>query len=388
MLFHHVDAVRVFPYNMFCGVSSLVASLFVYKTKTDERMTTIFRLIQFLKAIFPLSLFALWIFSGFSYAYAEDNDQPSLNLTVPQHHENKARQELEHVDKNMQGQIPDREPKRAQDMPTDQSKMQKKGDLSLNARLTDKGADIAKGLIWRIYEPIYGVDNKLPLVAFSEGGSAHFSLDPGSYIVHVSFGQANAMRRVTVQAEQKLFETLVLDAGGIKLNATMPEGKINPKYLRFSIYSDDSENDDTALILADVKPGEVVRLKSGSYHIVSNYGSANAISRSDIRVDAGKITEATMQHHAALITLKLVRQEGGEALADTSWSITNDAGDIIRETVGAYATLVLAEGDYIAIAKNKDQIYQKEFSVASGHDQDVDVVTTAKNAPPVDDEMD
>lgn len=390
MLFHHVDVVRVFLYNMFYKVSSSdkLRACYVSNAKTYERMTTIFRLKQLSMAIFPLSLFAFWIFFGFFYAYAEDNTQPQLNLTIPQHHDNKAKQELDHSDPNTPGQTPNSEPSQPQNMPTDQSKMQPKGDLSLNARLTDKGADIAKGLIWRIYEPIYGVDNKLPLVASSEGGSAHFSLDPGSYIVHVSFGQANAMRRVTIQTEQKVFETLVLDAGGLKLNASMPEGKINSKYLRFSIYSDDSENDDTALILGDVKPGEVVRLKSGSYHIVSNYGSANAISRSDIRVDAGKITEATMQHHAALITLKLVRQEGGEALADTSWSITNDAGDIIRETVGAYATLVLAEGDYIAIAKNKDQIYQKEFSVTSGHDQDVDVVTTAKNFPPVDDSMD
>lgn len=358
-----------------------------FNAKLYERMTTIFRLKRFAVAIFPLSLFVLWSLAGFFYAYAEDK-QPELNLTVPQHHENKAKQVLEPGDKNSTGQTPNQQPKQPQNLPTDQSKLQQKGDLSLNARLTDKGADIAKGLIWRIYEPIYGVDNKLPLVASSEGGSAHFSLDPGSYIVHVSFGHASAMRRVTIRTDQKAVETLVLDAGGLKLNASMPEGKINPKYLRFSIYSDDSENDDTALILADVKPGEVVRLKAGSYHIVSNYGSANAISRSDIRVDAGKITEATMQHHAALITLKLVRQEGGEALADTSWSITNDAGDIIRETVGAYATLVLAEGDYIAIAKNKDQIYQKEFSVTSGRDQDVDVVTTAQNLPPVDDSMD
>lgn len=360
----------------------------MFNAKTYERMTTIFRLKQFSRAFFPLSLFALWSFFGFFDAYAEDNKQPELNLTAPQRYDNKAEQELEHGGKNAPMQTPDQEQKQQQNMPTDQSKIQQKGDLSVTARLTDKGADIEKGLTWRIYEPIYGVDNKLPLVASSEGGGAHFLLDPGSYIVHVSFGQANAMRRVTIRAEQKVFETLVLDAGGLKLNASMPEGQINAKYLRFSIYSDDSENDDTALILADVKPGVVVRLKSGSYHIVSNYGSANAISRSDIRVDAGKITEATMQHHAALITLKLVRQEGGEALADTSWSITNDAGDIIRETVGAYATLVLAEGDYVAIAKNKDQIYQKEFSVTSGHDQDVDVVTTAKNLPPVDDSMD
>lgn len=261
-------------------------------------------------------------------------------------------------------------------------------ELDLSAKLTDKGEDVTDGLIWRVFQPIYGVDNKLPLVATSNGGNAHFNLQPGSYIIHVSFGRAYAMKRVSLEHGQKLSENMVLNAGGLELNATIPEGKINPQYLKFSIYSDDSENDDTALILSDVDAGKIIRLKAGTYHIVSNYGTANATSRSDIRVDAGKITEATMQHHAALVTLKLVRQEGGEALADTSWSITNDAGDIVRETVGAYASLVLAEGEYIAIAKNKDQIYQKVFTVTSGHDEDVDVIANAQSTEPIDDSMD
>lgn len=305
---------------------------------------------------------------------AEDN-VPNINLEFPQEAEKNSNAER---------------PAGASDLtkPVAEQTAQKQTELILNARLTEKSEDISQGLIWRIFQPVYGVDNKLPLVATVDGGTAHVNLEPGSYIVHVSFGRASVMKRVTVELGQKLSETLVLDAGGLELNATLPEGKINPQYLRFTIYSDDSENDDTALILSDVKPGVVVRLKAGSYHIVSYYGTANAVSRSDIRVEAGKITEATMQHHAALVTLKLVRQEGGEALADTSWSITNDSGDIVRETVGAYASLVLTEGDYVAIAKNKDQIYQKTFSVASGHDQDVDVVVSAENTPPIDDSMD
>ncbi|MDD9330949.1 MAG: carboxypeptidase regulatory-like domain-containing protein, partial [Bartonella sp.] len=49
---------------------------------------------------------------------------------------------------------------------------------------------------------------------------------------------------------------------------------------------------------------------------------------------------------------------------------------------------VLVEGDYIAIAKNKDQIYQRFFSVVSGHDEDVSVIADVKNIQRVDDSMD
>ncbi len=61
--------------------------------------------------------------------------------------------------------------------------------------------------------------------------------------------------------------------------------------------------------MPDVKPDTIIRLNSGTYHVVSNYGSANAIIRADIRVEAGKLTEATVQHRAAEVVLKLVREK-------------------------------------------------------------------------------
>ncbi|WP_455475259.1 carboxypeptidase regulatory-like domain-containing protein [Bartonella sp. B17] len=251
--------------------------------------------------------------------------------------------------------------------------------LVLHARLTDSGENITKGLIWRIYAPTLGIDKKLPLIATYEGGSARFDLEPGSYLIHVSFGHASAVHHVNLESGQNLIKNFKLDAGGVILNATLLNGAIDEKELRFTIYEDEKENDDTGVILSDIKPQSIVRLKAGHYHVTSYYGSINAIVHSDIQVDAGKITGVTLEHQAAQITLKLVRQEGGEALADTSWSITNDSGDIVYETVGAYVSLVLAEGGYIAIAKNKDQIYQKVFSVISGHDEDVSVVANMQN---------
>ena len=131
-----------------------------------------------------------------------------------------------------------------------------------------------------------------------------------------------------------------------------------------------------ALIIPDVSPNSIVRLNSGTYHVVSTYGSVNAVIRSDIRVEAGKLTEATVEHHAAELTMKLVREAGGEAIADTSWSILSGSGDPMREMVGAFASMVLAEGDYTIIAKNRDRIYQRDFTVVGGRNQDVEVLAT------------
>ncbi len=260
--------------------------------------------------------------------------------------------------------------------------------LILNARLINSHPDIEKGLVWRVYAPILGIDNKLPLVATYKGGSARFDLEPGSYLVHVSFGHMSAVRHIRLENGQSLVKNFNLEAGGVILNATLLNGVMNEKELRFTIYEDEKENDDTGVILSNVKPQSVVRLKAGRYHVASHYGSINATARSDIQVDAGKMTEVTLEHQAAQIVLKLVRQEGGEALADTSWSLANDSGDIVYETVGAYVSLVLAEGEYIAIAKNKDKIYQKVFSVVSGHDEDISVVANEQNMQRIDEDVD
>ena len=96
------------------------------------------------------------------------------------------------------------------------------------------------------------------------------------------------------------------------------------------------------------------------------------------RVEAGKLTEATVEHHAAELTMKLVREPGGEAIADTSWSILTDSGDPITETVGAFASMVLAEGDYTIIAKNRDRIYQQDFTVEAGQNQEVEVIANGR----------
>ena len=260
------------------------------------------------------------------------------------------------------------------------------GQLTLVAQLTEKGAEITRGLMWRVFKPEAGPDGKLPLVASSQGGTTTFELEPGSYLVHAAFGRAGATKRITVGREARR-ESLVLDAGGLTLNAVLSGGvSLRPEKLRFAIYeAEPNASGDRALIAPDVKPNTVVRLNAGVYHVISTYGSANAVIRSDIRVEAGKLTEAMVEHRAAELTMKLVRENGGEAIADTAWSIITESGDPIRESVGAFASMVLAEGEYTVVAKNRDRIYQRDFTVEAGQDQEVEVLAAdAAPAPSSD----
>jgi hypothetical protein len=250
-------------------------------------------------------------------------------------------------------------------------------DIAMEAKLTSEGEAVKEGLSWRVFSPIPGADGKLPMLASSEGGSAEFHLVPGEYFVNVAFGRAGVTKKLNVPSSGNVQkQVLILDAGGFVLNAIAGADKqISGNQLKFSVYSSDARPDgERGLVMADIKPNTVVRLNAGTYHVVSEYGNVNAVVRADIQVEAGKLTEATLQHQAAQITLKLVSDNGGEAIADTAWSVLNGGGDVVNESVSAFSTMVLAEGEYTAIARNKDKVYQRNFKVTSGRDSDVEVL--------------
>ena len=250
--------------------------------------------------------------------------------------------------------------------------------IRVEALLTDASEPMKEGLTWRIFSPIPGPDGKLPRLASAEGGAPDFELAPGEYFVHVAFGRAGVTKKLAVPASGAVEkQSLVLNAGGLVLNAVSgSDARIPAAKLTFKIYKADDSVDieQQQLVVENVRPNTIIRLNAGTYHIVSSYGNVNAVIRSDIRVEAGKLTEAIIQHRAAQVTLKLVSEPGGEAIADTAWSILTSAGDVVSESVGAFPTIVLAEGQYAAVARNKDKVYQRDFEVMAGNDGDVEVL--------------
>ncbi|SOE08322.1 hypothetical protein SAMN05877838_0033 [Hoeflea halophila] len=249
--------------------------------------------------------------------------------------------------------------------------------VRMQAALTEDGDPLNYGLTWRVFHPAPGPDGKLPLLATSEGGSAEFEFEPGDYFLHVAFGRAGVTKKLTIPKDGPIeTQHIVMEAGGLMLNAVSGiDARIPSSQLVFNIYkAEEGIDGEQQLVVENVKPNTIVRLNSGTYHIISEYGSVNAVIRSDIRVEAGKLTEAVIQHRAAQLTLKLVSEPGGEAIADTAWSILTSGGDVVSESVGAFPTIVLAEGEYTAIARNKNKVHQRDFTVIAGRNSDVEVL--------------
>ncbi|MBY6242286.1 hypothetical protein [Methylosinus sp. Sm6] len=262
--------------------------------------------------------------------------------------------------------------------------------LRLSAVLTaGDRAPVRSGLVWRIFEEAPGGDGARKLVAETREAAPTQPLPDGVYIVHAAFGLAGATRRVVIEGAN-VSERLVLNAGGLKLIDTLGETPIPAQRLSISIFVPERGNSEAKLVLANARAGEVLCLPEGAYHIVStlldtsqgSQGDNNAtisVVNADLRVTAGRLIEATLRHRAATMTLKLVNQPGGEALANTSFSVLTPGGDVIRELIGAFPSLVLAEGEYVAIARREGKTYQTTFKVQTTQDRDVEILTQAES---------
>jgi hypothetical protein len=257
------------------------------------------------------------------------------------------------------------------------------GSFALEAHLTADSPPIAAGLTWRVFDSDPNPDGKLKLIGEAHGGSVRLTLKPGVYFVHVAYGRAGATKKVTVDGRIP-GDSVVLNAGGLRLLALVGHDQpLNASDVNFDIYAPDEDgSDERILLVANAPASEVIGLNAGTYHVVCRYGDANAVVRADIRVEAGKLTEAAVYQKAARLTLKLVEEHGGEALADTSWSVMTASGESVVDSVGAFPTVVLAAGDYTAIARHDGKTFERTFAVESGLNRDVEVLANESSAPP------
>jgi hypothetical protein len=259
----------------------------------------------------------------------------------------------------------------AQGQPAAQAAPAGGSQLSLAAVFQGENRAITTGLVWRVYA--VEAEAITRLVAESRASAPVIPLPAGEYVVHAAYGLASAARKVLVGSGTTA-ERVPIGAGALVVKGGIGDQPIPPARQQISVFIPAPGNSESRLLTSSLASGEALRLPEGVYHVVSTYGGSNSIVRADLRVASGKVTQAHMHHRAATLTLKLVSQPGGEARANTQWSILTPGGDVIRELIGAFPSLTLAEGEYVAIARNDGRAYQGEFRVRSGLDRDVEVV--------------
>lgn len=248
-------------------------------------------------------------------------------------------------------------------------------EIGAIVRLTRDSPPLLTDVIWRIFGETPGSNGQLPLIAEFEGGNMRLALPPGNYLLHVSYGRAGVAKRITVGRRSHV-EDIALNAGGVRLNAFVgTDNPLGSGQVSFEIYTEEGEEGgDRALVVPNAAPGRIIPLNAGIYYIVSRYGGSNAVVRAEITVEPGKVTEATVYHKAARVTLKLVSARGGEALANTAWSVVTPGGDTVVDSVGAFPTVILTAGEYTAVARHEGRLYEQTFTVEPDINRDVEVI--------------
>lgn len=251
--------------------------------------------------------------------------------------------------------------------------------VTLVALLTQDGQRIESGVVWRVFqdeESTAAGTHKKKLVATLRDASPVLRLPAGEYTVNAAFGRAHLTRRISIKPGVQSVEPFVLNAGGLRVAALVNDNEpAPPNSVHYEIFSDERDQfGNRTRIMDGAKTGVIIRLNSGIYHIVSTYGDANAHVSADVTVEAGKLTEAIVTHAAAKVTFKLVTRAGGEAMADTQWSILDGGGEVIKESVGALPTHVLAPGKYTVTARSGGRVFRRDFSVQSREIAEVEVV--------------
>jgi len=203
------------------------------------------------------------------------------------------------------------------------------GGVRLSAALTaSETTNVKGGVHWRVFEEQAQADGSHRLVAESREATPSFALPDGAYVVHAAFGLAGATKRIVVDG-RVAHERMIMNAGGLRLIDKLGDATIPPQRLAISIYVPERNNSEAKLVLANARAGEVISLPEGPYHIVAT-------------------------------------------LLDTSGAAPG--GDVSRELIGAFPSLVLAEGEYVAIARHDGKTYQNSFKVVSTKDSDVEIV--------------
>jgi hypothetical protein len=249
------------------------------------------------------------------------------------------------------------------------------GQVTLSALVMEGGNVIDKGLAWSIFGA-RGPDGKPRITATYRDASPSLRLAPGDYLVNVAFGRATATRRITVAPDSQSAEAFILNVGVLRVTALLGNNQpVPPNTVAFDVLADDRDQFGQRIkVIAGARPGRLLRLNSGLYQLVSVYGDANATVQAELTVEPGKLTETTVIHQASRVTFKLVRRAGGDAIADTQWSVINRQGDIVKETAGALPSHLLAPGSYTVNARSQGQTYRRTFAVRAGETTQVEVM--------------
>jgi Ca-activated chloride channel homolog len=256
----------------------------------------------------------------------------------------------------------------------------KKGSegLELVARLASNSPPLTTNIKWEIYNFIKSSNGNRAQILTSDVARPNLPLAPGKYIVRAVFGVSSTAKVIEISPAKITGATFVLNTGGIRVKPLLiagnpPAGKVPRQWIYLS--STPQYPNRARFIATADDPNQIHQLNAGTYELVSKFGTANAIVKTNVTVSPGLLTEVEISHKAGIVRFKLFKKwRGGEELKDVVWKLFDDEGNEVASNLAASSGEIIAPGRYKVSAKYNDNTYTKMFRIKPGRTKLVQVV--------------
>ena len=258
------------------------------------------------------------------------------------------------------------------------------GHLRLAASLTEGGEEVRAR--FDVFHAKQDIDGRRKLVKREHGRSgepALFRLAEGDYFVTANYGKAERSFDMQVEAGALTDETLVIQAGHLRLDGTFGEGE--EVRSRFDVFHAKQDLDGRRKLIGreHSNPGKpaLFQLSEGTYWIEANHGDANEAF--EIEVAAGELTEKTVAFgdRSGHLRLTAVLAEGGQDVRAHFQILAADKavqGDLkaiknMSSSPGKPSLTQLPEGDYVVVARYGEAEVSEDIQVGAGelHDENI-----------------
>jgi len=256
----------------------------------------------------------------------------------------------------------------------------KKGSegLQLVARLASNSPPLSANIKWEIYNFTKSSDGNRAQILTSDVARPNLPLAPGKYIVRAVFGVSSTAKVIKISPAQITSATFVLNTGGIRVKPVLiagkpPAGKV-PRQWIYLAPTPKNPNAPRFIATAD-DPDQIHQLNAGTYELVSKFGTANAVVKTNVTVSPGLLTEVEISHKAGIVRFKLFKkQRGGEELNGVVWKLFDDEGNEVASNLAASSGEIVAPGRYKVSAKYNGNTYTRMFRIKPGRTKLVQVI--------------
>ena len=244
------------------------------------------------------------------------------------------------------------------------------GKLKLSVLMEEGGPPVAKDVAWDVFGEADAEGNRSK-AGYSYEAQPTLSMPAGKFRVEVAAGNAKGTAEVEVKAGATTEKVIVLGAGRIKLSALAVEGSPPiTRDLAWDLFAAPDAEGNRAKVAFSYHDQPTFSLPSGKY--IAELRWDKAVTRKEVEVLAGKMTESALVLNAGTLDLSAVMAPGADPAPDgVKWdflSAPDAEGE--RKKVGfsydAKPKVRLTKGKYQIIAVRGGVTVKSEVEVAAG----------------------